>query len=302
MAGLFPVISFLEASFRIDEHVGNVLDIAHFQHAAAHFEEWIVGRRRRIGRIEQQYPAEGRTEACGQLPVLALDVVDDRGCRPREQGGDDEPDALTRAGRGEAEHMLGAIVTEVGIVELAQHHSFVAEQSRLGDVAARCPARGPVGFGGCRLAAPPDRHRYGDHDRDKPTRGCDHSARLEHVRCIGIVDKPPPKQVVRSIERVAEHREPWRSQLGLKSQGRGGPLRRSPDTRDDDQGDCQNLAPEDLCCGHRPRSTFNAHFGPQPATRQEKAVGQCSVAGKEVSPRSRSHGTHIWLVGRRGVG
>src|SRR3546814_3182141 len=62
--------------------------------AAPHFEQGIVGRRSRVGRIEQQDPVETRAEACGQLPVLALDVMDDGRPRPGQQRRDHKPDAL----------------------------------------------------------------------------------------------------------------------------------------------------------------------------------------------------------------
>ena len=82
VAGLLPVVPLFEAAFGIDEDVGDVLDVAHLPLAAAHLEQRIVGRRLRIGRIEQEHAAVLGAEAGGELPVLALDVVDDRRARP----------------------------------------------------------------------------------------------------------------------------------------------------------------------------------------------------------------------------
>ena len=50
--------------------------------AAADLEQRIVGRRLRVGRIEQEHAAVLGAEAGGELPVLALDVMDDRRARP----------------------------------------------------------------------------------------------------------------------------------------------------------------------------------------------------------------------------
>lgn len=58
MAGLFPVITLLEATFGIDQHVGNILDVAYLQDTAAHFEQRVVGSGLKIGGVEQQRPAE----------------------------------------------------------------------------------------------------------------------------------------------------------------------------------------------------------------------------------------------------
>jgi hypothetical protein len=43
VAGLLPMIAAVERSFRIDQDVGDVLDIAHFLIAAPHLQQRIVG-------------------------------------------------------------------------------------------------------------------------------------------------------------------------------------------------------------------------------------------------------------------
>ena len=43
VTGLFPVIAPLQRSLRVDQHIGNVLDIAHLPFAAANLQQWIVG-------------------------------------------------------------------------------------------------------------------------------------------------------------------------------------------------------------------------------------------------------------------
>src|SRR5438552_4370915 len=95
MAGLLPVIASLKRTLGIDQDISDVLDVAHLGVAAAHFEQWIVRGRQRIGRIEEEYAAKAGTPACGELPVLALDVVDDGRTRPGQECGDDESDPLS---------------------------------------------------------------------------------------------------------------------------------------------------------------------------------------------------------------
>ena len=58
MAGLFPMIAPLERAFGVDQHVGDVLDVADFPLAAADLEQRIVGGAGGVGRIEQQHAAE----------------------------------------------------------------------------------------------------------------------------------------------------------------------------------------------------------------------------------------------------
>src|SRR6516225_1222527 len=100
----------LQGPFRIDKDVGDVLDIAHLGVSAPDLEQRVVSRGYRIGGIEEEDASEARAPARGQLPVLALDVVDDCGPRPGEQRRDDESDALARPGRRKAQHMLRSIM------------------------------------------------------------------------------------------------------------------------------------------------------------------------------------------------
>ncbi len=110
MAGLFPMVALVETAFRIDEDVGDVLDVAHLPLAAAHFQQRIVGRGFRVGRVEEQHAAVLRAEAGGELPVLTLDVVDDGRPRPGQQRRDDEADAFARTCRGKAQDMLRPVM------------------------------------------------------------------------------------------------------------------------------------------------------------------------------------------------
>ena len=50
VGGLLPVVAPLRAPFRIDQDVGDVLDIAHLVRALAHLQQRIEARRARVGR------------------------------------------------------------------------------------------------------------------------------------------------------------------------------------------------------------------------------------------------------------
>ncbi len=43
MTGLFPMVAPFERTFGIDQHVGDVLHIAHFPFAAPDFEQGVIG-------------------------------------------------------------------------------------------------------------------------------------------------------------------------------------------------------------------------------------------------------------------
>ncbi|MCY1374689.1 hypothetical protein D9M69_620490 [compost metagenome] len=82
MAGFLPVVTPLERAFRVDQDVGDILDIAHLMVATTHFQQRVVARRCHIRGVEQQAVREARAPPRGQRPVLALDIVNDRRRRP----------------------------------------------------------------------------------------------------------------------------------------------------------------------------------------------------------------------------
>ena len=146
-------------------------------------------------------------------------------------------------GRGETKYMLSAIVAEIIVLELAKHLAVVSQQSGLADVVASGPARRTVGVGIAVLAVAPDRHGNGDDDRDEAARGCDHPALVKDLRCVGIVGEPSPQQVIRSVDRMAEQREPRRAELSLQAECRCSPLGCCPDACKDYDENGQYLAP-----------------------------------------------------------
>ena len=151
MAGLLPVIALLQGSFGVDEHVRNVLDIAHLPFPAPDLQKWIIGGRPPVGRIKQQHPAMHRAETRGQIPVFALYVVYDATARPGQKGRNDETDALARTGRCKTKHMLRSIMTQVMAPESAEHDAVRSHKLRGQDFRRRSPTRRAVSRG--RLAS-----------------------------------------------------------------------------------------------------------------------------------------------------
>src|SRR5450759_251358 len=100
----------LQGALGINEDVGNVLHVAYFMLTAPYFEQRVVSGRTRVCWIEQQTMRETRAPYRSELPVLALDVVDDGRARPGKEGRHDEPHALPRPRRGKGHDMLWPIV------------------------------------------------------------------------------------------------------------------------------------------------------------------------------------------------
>jgi hypothetical protein len=141
VAGLFPMIAFLQGTFRVDQDVGDVLNIANFPLTATDLEQRIVGGALGIGRIEQQDTAEASPPSGGQGPVLALDVVDDRRTGPGQQGRDHEADALAAASRRETQHVLGSVMAKIRAVPATDDDTVRIEEPGLADLRRLGPAR-----------------------------------------------------------------------------------------------------------------------------------------------------------------
>ena len=123
------MIALLERAFGIDQHVGDVLDVAHLPLAASHFEKRIVGGALRVGRIEQQHAPEPRAPTCGQRPVLTLDVMDDRRAGPGQESRNDQAHALAAARRRETQDMLGTVMAQVVSTPAAEEDAIVAKKA-----------------------------------------------------------------------------------------------------------------------------------------------------------------------------
>ena len=228
MRSLLPMVAPLQRAFGIDQDVGDVLHVAHFVHAAPHFEQRVVGSRARIGRVEQQAVREARAPTGGQVPVLALDVVDDGGAGPRKQRGHHQADTLAGAGRREGHHMLGTFVAQVVAVLAAQENAGRAGQAGTADFSGQRPACRTVGRDQLGLPCTPHRHGDGDDGTGEAAACCDGTAAQEDVGRIGIEEVPPLEQPPRVIDRRSEQVEPRRAEAHLVSQCSRRPLGGTP--------------------------------------------------------------------------
>ena len=251
VAGLLPVVAPLERALRVDQDVGDVLDVPHLAVAAAHLQQRVVGVRGRAGRVEAQHAAEPRAPAGRQRPVLALDVVDDRAARPGQQRRDDEADALAAARRREAQDVLGSVMPQVAPAKSSEDRAVVAEQLGGAHLSLGREPGGAVGGDLAGFAGAPHRHGDRDRDRGEPAGRRDVGALDEHRRRVRVEVEPPPEERRRGVDRPAmQDLEPGQAELRLVAELPGRPLRRRPDEGQHDQADGDELAPEDLGRGH----------------------------------------------------
>src|SRR3546814_18928963 len=106
---------------------------------------------------------EALTPAGGQLPVLALDVVDDRRARPAEQCRHDQTDALAAPGRSERHDVLGTVVTKIALAGAPEENARFGEKPGRANGFGSRPSSRPLGGDVLALAGPPYRSQ-----RQKP--------------------------------------------------------------------------------------------------------------------------------------
>jgi len=258
MAGLLPMVPAFELALGVDEDVGDVLDVAHFAVAAPDLQQRIVGRACRVGGVEQQDTREARTPAGGELPVLALDVVHDRGARPGKERGDDEAIALAGTGRRETEHMLRAVMAEIALLVAPEHHAVLAQKARSFHILAARPAGRAIGCHVARFAGAQHREKDRDGDGRNAARSGDDCALDKDARRIGVVPVPPDEDVPGRVDRPAEEQR---------------------DARHDD-----DLSPEDL--GGRRLVRIRTH-GPTRPCRRSPAQGRCDTRRRKTGTFAR---------------
>ncbi|MNQ36079.1 hypothetical protein D3C85_495900 [compost metagenome] len=250
MAGFLPVVAPLQGALRVDQDVGDVLHVSHLVGATTHLEQRVVGRRSRVGRVEQQAVGKARAPSRGQAPVLALDVVDDGRGRPGEQGGYHQANALARARRGEGQYMLRAFVAQVLFLELAEEHSGWPSQSGFAHLNCIGPARRAVGGDVSSLARAPDCHADGHHQRQQAAAGGDAAADVEDLRRVGIEGEPPLEQPPGVVNGRAQQFEPGCAQARLVAERVGRPLRGTPHPGKGNGQHHQHLAVQHRCRMH----------------------------------------------------
>ena len=309
---LLPVVSLFERAFRVDENVGDVLHVADFPFAAAHFEQRVVGRRLRVRRIEEQHAAMPCAIAGGERPVLALDVVDDRRPRPRQERRHHQANALAGTGRREAQHMLRTVMAEILALMPAEYDSVGAEQSCRLHLFRSCPAGRAIGLDVLGFTRPPYRHADRDGDGDEATRRGDVGALDEDRRRIGVVEIPPPEEGRGIIDRPSGQFEPRLTELGLEAETVGCPLRGAPGRHQHDQENGEDLPPEDFRRRHGRYSFLggatcrgrdcgrSSSRRRRPRARPRRRAGRVDVRGTATRARAGSRARRrSWRSGRR---
>ena len=251
VARLFPVVSFLQCAFGIDQHVGDVLDVSDFPLAAADLEQWVVSGALRVRRIEQQYIAEPRAPPGREPPVLTLDIMDDGGARPGHQRRHDQANALARSCWRKAQDMLRPMVAEIGATPAAEKNAVRMKKSRLANLARFSPSRGPIGRDLLHFARTPDRHGDRHHEGSDTAGACNEAASDEDLVGVSIVSNPPPKEGRWLVDRPAEEHEPGTAKLRLEGELPSRPLCCRPHKDEDGSADEKDLDPEDFGRVHR---------------------------------------------------
>ena len=101
------------------------------------------------------------------------------------------------------------------------------------------------------------RQNADDGDRDQPTRGGNPGTLQKDARRVGIIEKPPPEECWRRINRQPGQREPGRAELRLKAKPPRGPLRRHPHREQHDGEHDDDLPPHDAAGGHSEHPPFS---------------------------------------------
>ena len=253
VAGLLPVRSPLQRALRVDQDVGDVLHVANLRVPAPNLQQRVVSRTLRVGGIEAQHPADTGAAGRGQLPVLALDVVDDQRARPGEERGHYQAHPLPAPRGRETEDMLWPVVAQVGPAISPQHHALVAEQPGLANFVGFGPSRRAIGSDVPALPRAPDGQSHG---RDRGDRGAadrDGRALEEDAGRIGVEGEPPPEEGERRVDRPVPHDEPGPPELRLEGQAPSRPFRRGPDPGKDQQEDERELRPHHFRAVHGSR-------------------------------------------------
>src|SRR6516165_9024381 len=170
MTCLLPMIAALKRTFRINKNIGYILRVPYLAVALADLEERIVGRAGGVCRIEKEHGPKPRSPTRGQLVILALDVVDDRGMRPRQESWDDKADALPGSGGRKAEDVFWTIVSEIVAVKTTEHDAVRPKKSSAPNFSSIGPARRAIGRDMLGFFGAPNREEDGD------THGCDPAA------------------------------------------------------------------------------------------------------------------------------
>ena len=250
MAGLLPMVAAFQGAFRVHQNIGDVLHVADFVRSLADFEQWIVTGAAGVGRIEQEAMGELRPPACGQLPILALDIVNDDAVRPGQQCRHHKAHAFAGARRRERHDMLRAVVAQIIPLKPAEENAGRIEQTGFGDVTVGGPAGRTIGRDVLGLAGAPQRSGDSHTATGHATQRRDATRFVEDRGRISVIGIPPDEQGPDRIDGIVEEGEPWRAKLRLKAQMPRGPFCREPHATHCDGQDGEDGSDEKFCGRH----------------------------------------------------
>src|SRR3984957_4983201 len=108
----------------INQNIGDVLGVAPLGGASASPGQGMIRRRAGIGGTEKQQAAKASPPAGCELPILSLDVVNDRRSGPGQESRNNKPDTLAGASRRKAKHVLWPVVTKIVTCQAAKHDTI----------------------------------------------------------------------------------------------------------------------------------------------------------------------------------
>src|SRR5215470_11415038 len=131
--------------------------------------------------------------------------------------------------------MLRAIMPKIVPIKPAKHDTIRLEQSCGSNFLTHCPPRRAISCDRLGFFSPQERHRDRGHDCCHAARSGDDGALGEDLRDMSTKPKPPDEKCRWRVERDARHSYPGLSELRLKTEAPGSPLRRGPRRGDHDQ-------------------------------------------------------------------
>ena len=256
VAGLLPMVAPLERAFGIDQDVGDVLDVAHLLLAAADLEQRIVGGRlaRRSDRTAgtRQKRARQPAVSCQFSPLMSWTIAE-----PGQVSsvGTTRPTPLPRAGRREAQDMLGPVVAQIVALEPAEHDAVGAEQAgraRSPRLSPSAPSRRSRRSSPRARARPTCRWRRAT--ATKPPDAAMKAPSTKIVRRIGVVDDTTTRRRPAADRRAARRARTRARRAAAGSRAARPSIASRPrsSTRTISEDD-EDLAPEDLGRGHSRR-------------------------------------------------
>src|SRR3546814_17311713 len=118
--------------FGVDENVRDILNVANLVHAPPDLQQRVIFGGSGVGRMEQQDVAEARAPARGNLPVLALCIVNDGRAGPAQQRGDNTPEPFTAAVRRDVHDLLRPVVGKIAAAVATKDSNRALETDEVG--------------------------------------------------------------------------------------------------------------------------------------------------------------------------